>query len=176
MKGYTSRELIENYLGYDIDSGFYDQIDEWIEEVEKYIDNLARTTFVAEQGEYYYDGKDTDLLLIDDFTSIDSVELDDEEIEAEGYPKNTPYYGIYYEDEFDEGIQNVKVTGKKGFSDSVPKDIQKAATILASGLIKKEGSVQQERLGDYTVQYKEDSGITDFDNALNIIKSYQKQI
>ena len=58
MKGYTSKTAIENYLLESIDSSFNTQIENWIESIEKYIDNYTGRNFKAdtEASERKFDG------------------------------------------------------------------------------------------------------------------------
>jgi len=180
---YTTISQIENYLGIEFNVAFHTQVEEWISEIETYINNLTRTKFEADETdqEYYYDGNNKDVLFIDDFISISSVELGDwdgtnmQAIEPVIAPNRIPKYKLVY-NYFTKGVQNVKIIGKKGYSETPPKDIQKAATILTAGIIDKEGAKQQESLGDYSVSYKSEKGISDFENALKTIKAYQKNV
>lgn len=101
-KGYTTIAKLENYLLIDIDSSFHDQVDEWIEEVEAYIDLKTGRNFVAdaeESGEdagastRRFDGDGTSKQIIDDCVAVTEVKLsaDDDPLEVEDfvlYPAN----------------------------------------------------------------------------------------
>ena len=180
---YTTISQIEYYLGIEFDTAFHNQVEEWISEIEVYINNLTRTKFEADETdqEYYYDGNNRDILFIDDFISVSSVELGDwdgtnmQVIEPVIAPNRIPKYKLVYNC-FTKGVQNVKIIGRQGYSETAPKDIQRAATILTAGVIHKEGAKEKESLGDYSVSYKSERGISDFENALKIINAYQKNV
>ena len=179
---YTNQTNIEKYLDVDL-SDKSSQISEWIEEVDKYIDTITRTKFEAdeESQDYYYDGNGKDILFIDDFISVDSVELGDEKgenmevIEAIVAPKRVPIYKLIY-NYFTRGTQNVKVIGKRGYSESAPDDIKRAATILTAGMVQNNAVKNQEKIGDYSVSYLRENGLADASEAMKILKAYQKNV
>ena len=174
---YTTVGAIEKYIMIDIATTQEAQVEEWINAAENYIDNycnrpngfLEDTTDVVK----YYDGNNKRELDIDDFTTLTSVLIledqgDDTEYSlAEGaeedyitFPYNTtPKYRLQMTKNSQPGIffsgkKRIKITGKFGFATSVPADIKLAATILASKVVEKGqrgGDVAEERLGDYTL-------------------------
>jgi hypothetical protein len=189
MKGYTSRQEIENYLLITIDPTFYNQVNTWIGQIEKYIDKITGRNFVAEDEsggdtERIYDGDGSGKLLIDDCVSVSKVTVDDEELvegedyyvyPANGTPKRTieSDYAI-----FTKGRQNVKIEAKWGYSVDVPEDIALVATVLVSGIInfsnQSEGEVQSKTIGNYSVSYKTEKQWVDFDRVPEILKYYKK--
>ena len=80
MKGYTSRQQIENYLLITVDPSFYTQINSWIEQIETYIDKTTGRNFIADTvaSAKLYDGDGTSELLIDDCVDVTEVKIDDD--------------------------------------------------------------------------------------------------
>jgi hypothetical protein len=146
MKGYTSIPFIENYLLTTIDVSFYSQINEWISQIEKYVDKITGRNFVADTSvsTKKYDGDGSNKLLIDDAILITKVEIGSDvngwdEIDSADiyqYPTNTsPKTKIVIEGIFPKGYQNVRVTGKWGYTATVTDDVVLATTVLVSGII-----------------------------------------
>lgn len=178
---YTNVGAIEKYIMIDIDATQEAQVEEWIEAAEAYIDNYCNRPkgFVADAADTtrYYDGSNTTELDIDDFTSLTSVEVledqgDDVEYTLTEGPENdyiefpynrSPKYKLQMTKNSQLGVflpgkKRIKITGKFGFATSVPKDIRLAATILAAKIVEKGqrgGDVAEERLGDYTLTLKD---------------------
>jgi hypothetical protein len=192
MKGYTTRQKIENYLLITIDASFYDQVTAWIEEVEKYIDNLTGRSFAVEideddstggllATERVYDGDGTTTILIDDCVGVTKLEIDgDEATEFVTYPANTlPKTKLKLTaGRFTRGTQNIKVTAQWGYSATPPGDITTAATVLVAGIINyslnADGEVQNESIGRYSVTYKAEKQWQDFERVEEILKYYKK--
>lgn len=186
MKGYTTKTAIENYTLQDIDSSFDSQIEEWIESVEEFIDQYTGKNFVvdaeAEDEARVFDGDNETTLFIDPAISISKIEIDDEEVDEEDYflyPANkTPKTKIVLEGQFfTKGKQNITITGRWGYSESVPKDIKLAATILVAGIISyaddTKGKVRSESIGRYSVSYDTDKGWNDFQKVMSILDFYR---
>lgn len=186
-KGYTTRQKVENYLLTTIDASIYDQITDWIEEVEANIEKITGRIFVAddEDSDRVYDGDNTDMLLIDDAVSVTTVEVDGAKIDATDLkfePANAAVRGkpitaiVYDGGVFTKGKQNVTVTAKWGYSTECPKDIQRAATILVAGIVnyayKGEGQVQSMSIGRYQVTYKDEKGWQDFALVDKLLAGY----
>ena len=171
---YTTKSRIQNFLMVNINDSFDDQINEWIDAVEAYIDNYCNRTFEQESAtSKLYDGSGTSELLIDDLLSLTKVETLDEDNEVDEtidstdeywlYPANTtPKYRIRINTAnapiavFPKGHQNIKVTGTFGQSESVPEDIRLAATKLVAGIIAEKnldiaGEIKSEKLGEYQI-------------------------
>lgn len=190
LKGYTTRQSIENYLLITIDPSFYNQVNEWIEEIEKYIDTKTGRNFLADSiaTARLYDGDDTRELLIDDCVSISELKIDGDVIantEYNIYPENAVAKGIPITQlkligsifpSYPEQINSVKA--KWGYSVTPPKDIQTVATVLVAGIINyslnADGEVQSETIGRYTVSYKTEKNWQDFNRVDEILKYYKK--
>lgn len=189
MKGYTSRQEIENYLLLTIDPSFYAQVTEWIGQVEKYIDKVTNRNFVADTvaTTKKYDGDGTNTLLIDDAVLVTKVETGSDadgwdeidQVDVYYYPVNsTPKIKVVIEGIFPSYYQSVRITGKWGYSVAAPDDIAFAATVLTAGIInfsnQSEGEVQSKTIGSYTITYKTDRQWRDFDRVDEILKYYKK--
>lgn len=206
-KGYTTKQHIANYLGIaladlliDVDeSGDGSQVDEWIAEIEAYIEKKTGRNFMIsdESGdentyEKKFDGDGSHVLIIADAISIDSVKIGDGEnmIDESGdtslyfYPANrthpdqpiTRIEGAY----FPKGRQNIKITGLWGYSIDVPDDIRLIATVLVAGIVNfsnttlSEGRIQSMSIGRYSVSYKNDTQEKDFERVPDIISYYKR--
>jgi len=186
-KGYTTRQKIENYLLITIDSSFYDQVEEWISEIEAYIDKITGRNFVADSiaTAKKYDGDGTSSLLIDDAVAITEVKIG-----TDVFVINDDYV-IYPANELPKTkikligsvfpctpIQDISIKGKWGYSISVPKDIQTVATVLVAGMINyslnADGEVASETIGRYTVSYKDEKQWQDFERIDNVLEMYKK--
>lgn len=200
-KGYTTRQQIENYLLITIDPTFYNQVNSWIEQIEKYIDQITGRNFVADAAatERLYDGNNANILPIDDCISITKVETGDGSVASKSvfwetlikgddymeYPANyaadkTPIDELrMLGGVFLRGFQNIKIKAKWGYSVTAPEDIMTAATILVAGIINyslnAEGEVKSMSIGRYSVTYKDEKQWQDFDRVKGILEYYQKQ-
>lgn len=192
---YASIDDIEGYLLINIDEGFYNQVNAWIEGVSRNMDAVANRTLVApdigsgeDYEEMYYDGNNKGFLTIDDCQEIVSIQEGDEfgdnlveimESDFITYPKKTPFRKIIKKSgTFDRGIQNIRVEGRFGYFDEVPDDIRLACAIIVSGIINSYNrgpqSVSSEKYIDYSVTYKDDVGWNDYQNALSVAERYKK--
>ena len=183
MKGYTTILQIENYLLIDVIDGFEYQINDWIAMMENYIDDKTGRNFKADGTSSIrkYDGDKKYLLFIDDCVEIEEVKVDDSAItDYKKYPANKlPTTWLKRKNNvFSEGNQNIEVKAKWGYSVEPPDDIVFAATVLVAGIINfslsAEGEVKSEKVGDYSVTYKDKKEVTDFDRAKEILNRYQK--
>jgi len=191
-KGYCTIQDVENYLLITVDPSFYDQVDEWIGEVEEYIDRKTGRNFVVEIDESgdgearKFDGSGCSKLVIDDCLEVNKVEIgvtELEEVDPLDYvlkPSNsTPKTLIQLRNAiFLRDLENVTVTGFWGYSVTAPGDIKFAATVLVAGIINNawlsEGEVQSESIGRYSVTYKTKDQIDDFAEVEDILKSRKK--
>ena len=192
-KGYTSRQEIENYLLITIDASFYTQVDNWITDIEAYIDNITGRNFKADTNatKHVYDGDGTGTLLIEDCVEVTEVKIGDElplikddsgyDDEYYLYPANKlPYTRIRLAGGYFPSWppQTVQVKAKWGYSVAVPADIRNAATILVAGLINyslnSEGEVKSMSIGRYNVTYKDEKQWQDFDRLSEVFKHYIK--
>ena len=173
---YTTVTKIEDYLNINVAPSFEDTVESWIEEATAFIDNRTQTNFESYSTSKYYDGDNSSILYIDDFTEITEVAINGTAVAVQ-YSNTTPIYRIKMpQGVFPAGMDNIKVTGKHGFSEEPPKDIEMAATVIAAGLIYKEGAKVSESLENLSITYKDEKGLADFNNALQTIKSYRKDV
>ena len=185
----TDRTAVQNYLLIDIDEAFVSQIEDWIAGVQQEMNKLTNRQLIAEttDADYLYNGTGKKSIVIDDFVSITSVYIDDEDITDDCYfvPANTtPKWAIESDRIFPKGRQNITVTGKKGFAtqddiDTKYLDLKFAATVLVAGIINfsnnSSGEVKSETIGRYSVTYTADSSQKqDFENVKNTIRSYRR--
>ncbi len=194
MKGYTDKTSIQNYLLTEIDSSFEDQLNAFIEQAEDIIDQQTDRNFKADSTDSarLYDGDGERDILIDDCQSVSKVRIGtpDGVIESEDEVPGTDYK-LYPANEKPKtkirllygratrGSQNVEVTGKWGYSASVPAAIRFVATVLVAGMIqaagpKSDSDVQSMTVGRYTVTYKNKDQITDYQRAMDTLETYKK--
>lgn len=194
-KGYTNKGNIENYLLIDIDASFDDQVDMWIEDIERFIDTETGRNFIAdsEASARLFDGTDSDTIVIDDCVEVDTVEIGSDQFgssfsSTENYltfPANAvlklePIKGIILKsDYFGEGTQNQRITAKWGYSVAVPGDIRMVATILVAHIYKFgragiQDGVASERIGNYTVSYQNKADADEMRNAMQILGRYKR--
>lgn len=188
MADYTTIAAVENYTGKAIASSLQMQVTEWITGVSRFMDQEANRVLVADAtaSTLYFDGNGSSCLLIDDFVTIESVEVGDEYGENFAaitdfvkYPAVAPHRKlIRREGVFDYGIQNVKVTGRAGYFVELPEDIKLAATVIVAGVVNAQqpGSDRKksESIGNYSVSYSSDKGIADYKQALAVIAKYRR--
>lgn len=198
MKGYTSVEKIENFLLLDVEEYFEPQVEDWIGDVERFIDEQTGRNFIAdsEASARLYNGDGTNELEIDDCVEVESVELGDDfyidsgelftetedyiTLPANAIAKGFPIKAIHLKNiNFTKGLQNHRITAKWGYSVACPGDISMAATILTAHIYKfgrggVVGGVSQERIGNYSVTYKDDKDRADYETAMNILSKYKR--
>lgn len=187
MKGYTTRQQIENYLLTTIDASFYTQINDWITQMEKYVEQKTNRVFVADtiESARLYDGDGSSEMLIDECISVSEITIDGGTplvvtTEYMLYPANsTPKNKIkLLSDRFIKGNQNISVKAKWGYSVAVPDDIKFAVTVLVSGIINysgdMEGEVKSMSIGSYSVTYKDEKQWQDFERIADILKANKK--
>jgi hypothetical protein len=189
-KGYTTKEAIENYMLIDISDSFNNQIAEWIEGIEDYLDHETGRDFslaedADEATDRTYDGDLSKTINIDP-----AVEITEVRFSQTGDPIDADQYVLYpirkatttsirlKNYNFPKGVQNIYVKAKWGY-DKVPADIKLAATVLVAGIINNawtdgEAKVSSETIGRYTVTYKTKSQETDFDRVADIIAFNKK--
>jgi hypothetical protein len=171
---YTDSTKIEAYVGSDI-SSYNGVLSSWISSVKAFIDKYCDTTFEAsDEQTRYYAGDGSKVLLIDPATSVTSIQI----LDTSGDVESTLSAGLgndYVLEPANETAktsvvllvtariggwtsrpQGIKIVGDFGASNSVPADIQLAATKLVAQLIKEAnqgGKVKSERLGEYQVTF-----------------------
>lgn len=183
-KGYTNILAIENYLLTDISDCFQDQVSEWIAQVEKYIENYTGRVFITETATArYYDGNGEIEMTFDDFTDLETLTIDGTEIESDEYylyPANTVKKDtiVLEQTYFTKDNQNVVLTAKWGYSDTVPHDIAFATTIFVAGIINfsnnAHGEVVSETVGQYSVTYNNSKEWSDYKRAVEILNHYRR--
>ena len=188
VKGYTSKQALENYTLQTIDTSFDTQIDSWIESVEGFIGRYTGRIFIADTtaSEKTYDGEGESEQKFDEFISLTKVEIGEDtktEITSDNYriyPNNEERKNKVQlkENYFTKGYQNVTITAKWGYSIACPAELTLAATTLLAGVINysnnAKGKIRSESIGRYTVAYTDDQGWQDFKRAMMILDSYKK--
>lgn len=204
LKGYTTKEIVEQYMLQSINETYTGQLERTIEGVERVIEKETNRVFIAdtEASARVFDGDGTPELLIDECVAIDKVEVGKdsygdtfEEIGSTGAnkyftePANAIVKGmpifklVLNQAVFTEGRQNNRVTAKWGYSEEVPADIQFAATVFVAGILNQQrgaggDTVKSERIGDYTVTFNNDMGdsYADFIRAKEILQSNTRHL
>lgn len=190
LKGYTTIEAIEKYAKITIDEADEETVEEYIEAVEEYIDHATGRDFsaVEEEAEFEdrtFDGDGSGTLAIDPATEIEEVRFSESgtPIAASNYysvpVRKDTVTGIKLKNgmRFPVGEQNIYISAKWGYA-GVPKDIKLAATVLATGILNNskstEGEIQSVSIGRYSVTYKNQSQLNDF-NRVEEILAYNKR-
>ena len=196
-KGYTTKTKIESFLLITVDESFDDQVDNFIEDVEDFIDEYTGRNFVADEeaSERLYNGNNTNELEIDDCIEVETVELGTDDygtsfnelaetdyvfLPANAIAKGFPIKAIHLKTEiFTKGLQNHRITARWGYSEEAPGPISMAATILAAHIWKFgrggiSGGITQEKIGNYSVSYDSDKDKMDYDRALAILDKYKR--
>lgn len=186
MKGYTTKEQIENYLLIDIDDSFDTQVEKWITSVEKYIDLVTNRDWspVSDESGYegdekLFDGDKTNTLCVPAFTGTPEIKLSENATALSAsefvlYPANETVKSkiVLKNKKFPRGLQNISVTAMWGY-DEVPEDIVLAATVLVSGIInnawQSEGEIESMTIGRYQVSYKTQEQVNDFKRVEEIL-------
>jgi hypothetical protein len=187
-KEYTTIEAVENYPLITIDEAYKGQVTDWIKAMSSQIDFMCGRSIapaftdsdVAIEETYLYDGDGTRVMIIKDCCEISSVTVDDVEVEVFKYPANKPYTSriVLEESSFTKGLQNVAVTGIQAMNPTVPSDIKFACTVLVAGIINNQKKLDKvgttERIGSYSVTYRDDAQKSDFEVAKKILSGYKR--
>lgn len=178
-KMYTDIEAVEAYTGRTITDTA--EVERYIVAMTQAIDGFCnRVIFDDEVSTFTYDGDNTDLLIIKDVCNITEVTVDGISREFVKYPQNKPYASRLKLDgyRFTTGLQNVAVTGIHAMSDVLPEDVKFACTVLVAGILNNkdtQGKVgTTERMGAYSITYKEESQKTDFATAKASLSAYKR--
>ena len=80
---------------------------------------------------------------------------------------------------FPKGRQNIKVYADFGYSTEVPKDVQLASTMIVANIIRdgcldSAGHIDSERLGEYSVSFKDIDSIADRLGVKQLLSPYRK--
>lgn len=181
-KPYTTRQAVANYMGTPTPSGLDNQVDQWILAMSRQADKMAnRVLFDDAVQTYKYDGDGSDLLVIEDAVDISEVTIDGiTPTEVTYYPQNKPYVSrIHVGDmRFNRGRGNVEVTGIMAMSKTLLPDVEFAVTVLVAGLLNSrlvQGKVgTTEKIGNYSVTYREESQALDFATAKATLAGYRR--
>jgi len=132
-------------------------------------------------------------LIVDEFvntsTSAIKLTLDDEELDEDEfllYPatvEKLPKTRLVLKKDtglvFTEGEQNIKVEAKWGYSIAAPGEIKFATIVLVAGMINEswssEGEMSSITLGRYTMSFKDEQQLKDFERMKEILETYTKQ-
>lgn len=195
MKGYTSRQNIENYLLITVDESLHTQVDTWIGEVERFIDEYTGRNFKADASASarLFNGNDTNELEIDDCVAVTKVELGSDQygssfsettnyalLPANAVAKGQSIKAIHLKSEyFNFGLQNQRITAKWGYSVEVPADITMAAMMLTVQIYQfgrggTTSGIAQEKIGNYSVTYKDEKDKGEYDSAIAILNRYKR--
>ena len=188
---YTDKTQIEDYLGVSLPSALNDQIANWITAIQQWIDNYAGTTFEGSEQTKYYDGDGSREILVDHFygtPTIVTIDTDgDDNVSVSGdyldlYPLNRDTKDrIFLKSGAEIGSfpnyrYAVKITATFGWSETVPQQVQLAATRLMGHLLNKRlagGDVEREALGDYSVSFHKIDETADVLGIKNILDQYR---
>lgn len=194
-KGYCDVADIEAYILTEVLDSFKPNVLNWIAQIEEHIERVTDRVFIADTvaSDRYYDGNGGSEQFIDECVEISSVVVYDENYAEDSTPvENTDFFSFPYnttpkyslilkptsDAEFLRGIHNVKVSAKWGYSVNVPAPIRFATMVLVAGIVNfsnnAEGEVKSERIGEYSVTYKDDSGWGDLERAKEILSNYSK--
>jgi len=173
MYSYTSKTKVAYLL--DIDEAVIQ--DEWMEWAEAELEEKTQKSFKEiTVTNKRYDGSGSDELILDEYpiTSITKIEYlyqyQPTEVWLElastyyrlytrtGIVKMTPdLSGLTDISEFEEGVQNIRMTYKYGYT-AIPKLVELLATLLTAQkyqiyLDQTDGVISSEKIGDYSVSY-----------------------
>lgn len=195
MANYSSESKVADFLDTTIPDG---DVSDFLNQADKIINKLTGRNFDADESASarWFKGSDRKVLLIDDCIEITKVEKANDkwgesltEIDSSDYilvPRNyqsegIPIKGVYYKHGiFGTGgdhVENHKVTAKWGYSANPPEDIVFAATVITAGLYvanRQEGSVEREKIGNYSVTYGDEAHWASFDRVKEVLSGYKK--
>jgi len=185
-KEYCSITDVSNYLLLDIAVDFEPQVEQWIQGVSAHIEKVTGVDWLADTtaSARLFNGSGRNTLDIGHFIGTPVVEFGDDY--AQSFVATTnfvtlPFSGslktdILMKDEtVPHGIMNVQVTAKWGYAEEVPDDIRHACVVLVSGIVlantNQDGELESEKIGNYTVKYKNDSHKDDSTLAMAILQT-----
>lgn len=197
-KQYTTKAKVEAFLGETIAG----DISDFILAIQQYIDNYTKRNFKADSvaSTRLFDGYGENWLLIDDCVEVTKVEIGNDawgdsftektQSGIDGYilfPNNYSAKGLAIKKIllksgcFTIGRQNNRITAKWGYSVAVPADISWIATLLVSSVYKtgttqNVSGISAEKIGDYSINFKTENELSDFNKAKKILDSYKKYI
>lgn len=174
---YTDKGRIQRFLNVDIANSYDTQIDDWIAEVQSWIDDYCGKTFEAVTEDRHYDGDGTKELIVDGFVDGTITELSilnvNGSVEAtltEGHDEDFIAYPLNSNEKhlirltanasrsvFPSRKRGVKITADFGYSATVPNQIRMVATKLVATLVEKGlkgGKLSEVQLGDYRAKFE----------------------
>lgn len=189
---YTEVSSVFEYLGItgpSESSSLFDEIENWILAMSRYIDKYCNRVIYIEGGEsaaeeFKYDGDNTSLLHIKDCVGIQEVKIDGVVYPSDKwvkYPANKPYASrIALVDGyiFTKGMQNVSITAIHAMNEELPEDVKLACTILVAGIYNarygtgKSGTT--EKIGNYSVSFDTQDQVADFESVHKILNGYKR--
>lgn len=186
-KGYCTITQIQNYLLHTIKAYFVPQVEEWIAMMEKFVEKETGRVFIADTTatEKKYDGDGKLSLFLDENVAVSKLTIDSSVIAASDYlfypASELPITRVKLKDDaglfFTTGEQNIKVEAKWGYSMACPPDISFATMILVVGIVnfsgEMSGEIKSERIGEYSVIYKDKKDWQDFERAKGILQKYK---
>lgn len=182
-KAYTDIESVRIYLGVDeFTEEVEEKMPEWIAAMTNACDNMSnRVLYTDVVSSILYDGDGSDLLHIKDCCDIEFVKVGGVEREFYGYPTTKPYnsrivmHEGYY---FTKGRQNVEVRAVQAMSSVLLPEVKQACTVLVAGIYNArnvQGKVgTTERIGNYSVTYRDEAQQTDFEAAKKTLSGYRR--
>lgn len=178
---YTNINTITNYVLREIDNDFEVQIEDWIEAMSRFIDNeTGREIYRADTKVRKYDGNGKYQIMVDDFVGNPIVTVNGEVVTTTSSPANTDSkFLLSSEKGFPRGLQNVEVEAQFSYTSEVPRDIEFACTVLVAGIIEgqiedNEDVIESETIGNYQVKLRSKKHVSDYAQAMQILKSYRK--
>lgn len=173
---YTNKTKVEQLMGIAIPAADNTAISDFIAAVTAWIDRYCGKSFEDASATKYYDGNGQQQLNIDSFIGSPTVTLlnidgTTDRVLTEGqsddyitYPYNdTEKYalvltGCAWYSAWPKGRKRIKVVANFGAADTVPADIEMAATKLVANLYREReqkgsGAIQSVSLGDYSASF-----------------------
>ncbi len=192
---YTTQAKVLQYLGLSALPSPLTSVADYIAAVTALINKYTGRTFEEGTSEdREYDGDGSSSLLIDDATEITAIKIYDDTGNLL-FTLTTDDYVLYPENKttkdkiqlregsqvsrFERGHQNIKVTGKFGFSSSIPADVELAATQLVSAIVQDNylntsSNVKSESLGEYSVTYNDVNKAANKLGVYDILDNYRE--
>lgn len=185
---YTTIQKVEKLLTIDIEAGQEAEVATWVTAMSRYADKYCNRVLVVAEDvvatQRKFSGTGGQVLHIDECTGITEV------LDADGnaitdyttYPLNKDYVQAIYKEgmHFMVGVGNYRVTAVWGqsASNTVPEDLALAVSILVAGVINFSRSggdnVASEKVGQYSVSYKNQQERDDYKTAIKILDSYKR--
>lgn len=179
---YTDKLSVQNYLLKSIDVGFDTTLNQYIDAMSEYADQMAGyPIYRTEPAAYLYDGNNAAELVISPVHTINAVTVDSVTVEPIAAPYNSDIKTkltlaptLQY---FTKGTANVSVAGVHCLKKTLPESIKWAVTVLVALIVQQvdeqRDGISSEKIGDYTVSFSDQKQRSDYDRAKEIIHSYE---